>query len=367
MTVQTACSTSLVAVALACQSLATGDCDLALAGGVTLRLPLAAGYLFQEDGILSPDGHCRAFDADARGTVPGSGVGAVLLERLDDALAAGHPVRAVIRGWATNNDGAGKAGFTAPRAAGQARVVAEAMALGGVAPESVGYVEAHGTGTRLGDPIEVAALARAFGEGPEPVLLGSVKSNLGHLDAAAGIAGLIKTVLALEHRELPPTLHYRSPNPEIPQLAEGSESAGEGGARFRVVAERTPWTPRGRTRRAGVSSFGIGGTNAHVVLEEAPRQPADRAAKAASGRGPHLLALSAAGPEALDRMAERLAEHLRASGEADLADSADVAHSLLAGRRPLPYRRALVTAGGMDAEPSRWLEGTAPSTSGYRM
>jgi phthiocerol/phenolphthiocerol synthesis type-I polyketide synthase E len=356
LTVQTACSTSLVAVALACQSLATGDCDLALAGGVTLRLPLAAGYLFQEDGILSPDGHCRAFDADARGTVPGSGVGAVLLERLDDALAAGHPVRAVIRGWATNNDGAGKAGFTAPRAAGQARVVAEAMALGGVAPETVGYVEAHGTGTRLGDPIEVAALARAFGapsgqaDRPDPVLLGSVKTNLGHLDAAAGIAGLIKTVLALEHRELPPTLHYRKPNPEIPQLVDGER----GEARFRVVAERTPWERRGAPRRAGVSSFGIGGTNAHVVLEEAP----EHGEAAGPARGPYLFALSAAGPEALDRLVERLARHVER--EPGLG-AADVAHTLLAGRTPLPYRRAVVANGLTgDAEPVRALEGTAP-------
>ena len=337
LTVQTACSTSLVAVALACQSLATGECDLALAGGVTLRLPLDAGYLFQEDGILSQDGHCRAFDAAARGTVPGSGAGAVLLERLDDALAAGHPVRAVVRGWATNNDGSGKAGYTAPRAEGQARAVAEAMAIGGVAPETVDYVEAHGTGTRLGDPIEVAALARAFGDGPahrgRPVLLGSVKTNFGHLDAAAGIAGLIKAVLALEREEIPPTLHFERPNPEIAPLAGGG-AGGEGA--FRVVTARTPWPRHEAPRRAGVSSFGIGGTNAHVVLEEASEPEV-----AAPTRGPWLFALSAADPSALDRAAGRLAAHLRSRSG---ADAADVAHTLLAGRVPLAYRRAVVAA-----------------------
>jgi phthiocerol/phenolphthiocerol synthesis type-I polyketide synthase E len=340
LTVQTACSTSLVAVALACQSLATGDCDRAVAGGVTLRLPLTGGYLFQEEGILSPDGHCRAFDAGARGTVPGSGVGAVVLERLDDALAAGRPVRAVVRGWAVNNDGAGKAGYTAPRAEGQAAAIAEALALAGVAPATVGYVEAHGTGTRLGDPIEVAALARAFGPGlaPGSVALGSVKTNIGHLDAAAGIAGLIKTVLALERGEIPPSLHFREPNPEIDWT----------GGPFRVAAERTLWRPAGHPRRAGVSSFGIGGTNAHLVLEEAPAEAAPERRE----QGPWLFAVSAASREALEHSCARLAAHLRSRPG---LDPAAAAHTLLAGRAALGHRRAVVA--GSLAEAAGLLAG----------
>ncbi|MGD2115001.1 MAG: SDR family NAD(P)-dependent oxidoreductase [Acidobacteriota bacterium] len=344
LTVQTACSTSLVAVALACQSLLTGDSDLAVAGGVTLRLPLGAGYLYQDEGILSPDGHCRAFDADAAGTVPGSGVGVVVLERLDDALAAGHPVRAVISGWATNNDGSAKAGYTAPRGEGQARAVAEALALAGVEPASVGYVEAHGTGTRLGDPIEVAALNRAFGSGLRKgsIALGSVKTNVGHLDAAAGVASLIKAVLALEREAIPPTLHFRSPNPEI----------DFDGGPFRVVTELTPWSEGvgGAPRRTGVSSFGIGGTNAHAILEEAP---AGRR-RSPSG-GPRLIAVSAATPETLERAASRLGEALRESAAEDLAD---VGHTLLAGRAPLRHRRAVVAG---DAAAAADLLGGEPA------
>jgi acyl transferase domain-containing protein len=259
LTVQTACSTSLVAVCVACQSLMNGDCDAALAGGVTLRLPQRSGYVHVKEGILSPDGHCRAFDAEARGTVPGSGVGVVVLKRLSDALRDGDHIRAVIRGWALNNDGGGKAGYTAPLTEGQAGVIQEALALAEVDPATVSYVEAHGTGTRLGDPIEVAALRRAF-DGAGSCLLGSVKTNIGHLDCAAGVAGLIKTVLALQHREIPPTLHFKQPSPEI--------DFGP----FRVVDRLTEWRSEG-PRRAGVSSFGIGGTNAHVVLEEAPLTP----------------------------------------------------------------------------------------------
>lgn len=346
LTVQTACSTSLVAVACACQSLLTGDSDLALAGGVTLRLPLGAGYLYQEEGILSPDGHCRAFDAGAAGTVPGSGVGVVVLERLEDALAAGHPVRAVIAGWATNNDGSAKAGYTAPRGEGQARVVAEALALAGVEPASVGFVEAHGTGTRLGDPIEVGALHRAFGEGPRrgSIALGSVKTNIGHLDAAAGVASLIKAVLALERGAIPPTLHFRRPNPEI----------DFDGGPFRVPTELTPWTEGvdGAPRRAGVSSFGIGGTNAHAVLEEAPAVASGRS----EARGPHLVAVSAADRETLERLAVRVGEAL-ADGRGD--GLADVSHTLLTGRAALRHRRAVVAedAGAATA----LLRGDGPS------
>ncbi|HEX6201879.1 MAG TPA: polyketide synthase, partial [Thermoanaerobaculia bacterium] len=217
LTVATACSTSLVAVCLAATALAAGDCDLALAGGAALRLPQRGGYPYTADGILSPDGRCRAFDADAQGTVPGSGVGVVLLKRLEDALADGDPVRAVLCGWAVNNDGAAKVGYTAPRAEGQAAAIGEALALAGFEPGSIGYVEAHGTGTALGDPIEVAALRQAFGDGlpPGSCALGSIKSNLGHLDAAAGVAGFIKAALVVEHGEIPPSLHFETPNPRL--------------------------------------------------------------------------------------------------------------------------------------------------------
>jgi phthiocerol/phenolphthiocerol synthesis type-I polyketide synthase E len=337
LSVQTACSTSLVAVCLACQSLAGRECDAALAGGVSLRLPHRAGYLFQEEGILSPDGHCRAFDAEARGTVPSSGVGVVVLKRLADALADGDVVHAVVRGWALNNDGGDKAGFTAPRAGGQAEAVLEALLHAGVDPATVGYVEAHGTGTRLGDPIEVQALRRAFADaagGPLPrgsVALGSLKSNLGHLDAAAGVAGLIKAVLALSHRQIPPSLHFQSPNPEL-GLDEGP---------FYVNAALADWPAGGQPRRAGVSSFGIGGTNAHVVLEEAPAVAASPAAgaRAVDPGERHLLVLSAASAAALDAVSERLVRHLEEHPE--LA-AADVAFTLQAGRRPLAHRRAVV-------------------------
>ncbi len=329
--VQTACSTSLVAVVLAAQSLLNYQCDLALAGGVSAREPQRAGYLHQEQGILSPDGHCRPFDAAARGTVPGNGVGIVALKRLEDALAAGDPIRAVIRGAALNNDGAGKVGFTAPGVAGQAEVVAMALAIAGVDPGEVGFVEAHGTATPMGDPIEVRALEQAFRGAPRgSCVLGSIKSNLGHLDAAAGIAGLIKAVLALQHREIPPTVHFARPNPEI-DLADGP---------FRVNAVLEPWTSAA-PRRAGVSSFGIGGTNAHVVLEEAPpRQEPEGADE------PELLLLSARTAEALESAAGRLARHLEAHPGTRLAD---VAHTLRLGRKAMETRRFVVAASLEDA------------------
>ncbi len=333
-TVQTACSTSLVAVCVACQSLMNGECDAALAGGVTLRLPQRSGYLHVEEGILSPDGHCRAFDAEARGTVPGSGVGVVVLRRLSDALRDGDPIRAVIRGWALNNDGAGKAGFTAPRAEGQAEVIQEALALAEVDPATVSYIEAHGTGTRLGDPIEVAALTKAFADAPEGgCLLGSVKTNIGHLDSAAGVAGLIKTVLALQHREIPPTLHFAQPNPEI---------AFEGGP-FRIVDRLTEWISDG-PRRAGVSSFGIGGTNAHVVLEEAPSPSLPRYRRSAGEGGPSLLVLSAKTTSAMETVTANLVRHLEMH-----PDLESVAFTLQAGRRPLEVRRAVVVRDLADA------------------
>ncbi|GHG93821.1 non-ribosomal peptide synthetase/type I polyketide synthase [Streptomyces lanatus] len=325
VSVQTGCSTSLVAVHMACQALAGGECDVALAGGATVVADQDRGYRYEEGGVVSPDGHCRAFDVGASGAVPASGAGVVVLKRLEDALADGDVIHAVIRGSAINNDGARKVGFTAPSVDGQADVITEALDVSGTDPATVSYVEAHGTGTPLGDPIEVTALNSAFaGTGAgDRCALGSVKTNIGHLDTAAGVVGLIKTVLALKARELPPTLHHTAPSPRL-GLDEGP---------FHVNAELTPW--RGETLRAGVSSFGIGGTNAHVVLEEAPKRPA-----ATGGSGPRLLPLSAATPTALDTVAANLAAHLRAHPDERLDE---VAHTLQSGRRALPYRRFVVT------------------------
>ena len=328
MAVQTACSTSLVAVQVACRSLQRGECDMALAGGVSILFPERAGYEFQEGMILSPDGRCRPFDEQARGTRAGAGAGIVVLKRLDQALADGDTVHAVIRGIAINNDGADKAGFTAPSVGGQVEVIATAQALAGVDARSVTYLEAHGTATPLGDPIEVAALTQAFRADTDDVAfcrLGSLKANLGHLDAAAGVAGLIKTVLALQHRQLPPLIHFNKPNPAL--KLESSP--------FYASASSAPWEPpAGTPRRAGVSSFGIGGSNAHAVLEEAPA-PAARPPT----EGPQLLVLSARSEAALAAASQRLAAHLAAHPEQDLAD---VAYTLQVGRKAFAQRRAWV-------------------------
>jgi len=325
LSVQTACSTSLVAVHLACQSLLNGECDLALAGGVSIQVPLQRGYVFSPDGILSPDGHVRAFDAEARGTVGGNGAGLVALKRLDDALADGDTVHAVIRGSAINNDGAQKVGYTAPSVSGQARVIAEALSVAGVDAGTLQYVEGHGSGTPLGDAIELKAvgqvLARA-GAG-HPCAIGSVKTNLGHLDTAAGVAGLIKTVLAMENREIPPSLNCAAPHPEI-------EAAG---GRVFVNTALRPWERNGAPRRAGVSSFGIGGTNAHVVLEEAPPR-----APSGPSRDLQLLVVSARTPSALAAAAGNLAAHL----EGEAPPLADAAFTLQNGRRELEHRLAVV-------------------------
>ncbi|MEV0681651.1 type I polyketide synthase [Actinosynnema sp. NPDC050436] len=325
ITVQTACSTSLVAVHQACQALLSQECDMALAGGVTIALPQVAGYRYEDEGIMSPDGHCRAFDATAAGTVAGSGAGVVVLRRLADALRDGDTVHAVVLGSAVNNDGAGKAGYTTPSSAGQAAVITEALAVAGVDPATVSYVEAHGTGTALGDPIEVSALGSALGApaGGSRVL-GALKTNIGHLDAAAGVAGLIKAVLALGHRALPGTLHFTEPNPR----------AGFAAAGLRVSAGLTAWEPPpGLPRRAGVSSFGMGGTNAHVVLQEAaPPVPTGPA------RQWQVLALSAATATALPVAAAKLAGHLAANPDG----LADAAFTLQVGRRVLRHRRAVV-------------------------
>ena len=354
VTVQTACSSSLVAVHAACQALLSGECDLALAGGVSVGFPQVSGYLYQENGILSPDGHCRAFDERARGSVSGQGVGLVVLKRLERARADGDAIRAVVKGSAVNNDGSAKAGFTAPRVDGQAKVVRAAHLMAEVEPASISFVETHGTGTELGDPIEVAALTQAFraGTGEEGFCaLGSVKTNIGHLDAAAGIAGLIKTVLALEHRTLPATLHFAAPNPQIE--LEGSP--------FYVQARRSSWPRLGGPRRAGVSSFGLGGTNAHVVLEEAPETlpPSEPPT-----RPWQLLLLSARTESALEAATDRLADHLRGSvrpeapDAADLAALADAAFTSQVGRRAFRHRRALVARGR--AEAAEALAGRTP-------
>lgn len=329
VSVQTACSTSLVAVTLACRAIATEDCEMALAGGVTVLLPEAQGYYYQSGGIRSIDGHCRPFDAAGTGTVFTSGVGVVLLKRLDLALADGDSILAVIRGTAMNNDGSDKASYTAPSIDGQAEVIVDAQRRAGVDPATISYVETHGTATPLGDPIEVAALARAFMRDgavfERRVALGSVKSNIGHTDAAAGVAGLVKTVLAMTHKAIPPTLHFEAPNPEIDL----------GSTPFYVPTRLEPWLVDGGPRRAGISSFGVGGTNAHVVIEEAPVPP-----DTTSTRPRHLLPLSARTATALANMRGRLADHL----ERHRPELADVAHTLTVGRTDFAHRTFVVAA-----------------------
>ncbi|NER82514.1 MAG: type I polyketide synthase, partial [Leptolyngbya sp. SIO1D8] len=323
--VSTACSTSLVAVHLACRGLLSYECDLALSGGISIQVPQKAGYLYQEGGITSPDGHCRAFDADAQGTVFGNGVGIVVLKRVEDALADGDYIHAVIKGSAINNDGSSKVGYTAPSVDGQAAVIAESQAIARFDPETITYIETHGTGTALGDPIEIRALEKVFRASTQKKNfcgVGSAKPNIGHLNSAAGVTGLIKTVLSLKHQLIPPSLHFETPNPEI-DFANSP---------FYVNTKLSPWETNGTPRRAGVSSFGIGGTNAHVVLEEAP-------AIEASGpsRPCQLLLLSAKTRSALETATTNLSQSLQ--GELNLAD---VAYTLSQGRRAFPHRRMLV-------------------------
>ena len=325
--IQTACSTSLVAVHLACESLLNGECDLVLAGGVALIVPQETGYWYHPGGIVSPDGHCRAFDAGAAGTVFGSGMGVIVLKSLQDALQDGDHIHAVIKGSAINNDGSVKIGYTAPSVEGQADVIAAAHAMAGVHPEELSYIEAHGTGTTVGDPIEITALTRVFRAHTQREQfcgIGSVKTNIGHLDAAAGIAGLIKTVLALKHRQLPPTLHFERPNPKIDFASSP----------FYVNTSLAPWQATSSPRRAGVSSFGFGGTNAHVILEEAPMRPPSGPA-----RPWQLLPLAARTPTALAAQSARLHAWLQQHPDASLAD---VAYTLQRGRRPFAHRRVLV-------------------------
>jgi acyl transferase domain-containing protein len=328
VSVQTTCSTSLVAIAMACRSLEIGECDMALAGGVCVRVPQKAGYYHEPGGIYSPDGHCRVFDADAQGVVFGSGVGVVLLKPVAAALADGDAIHAVVRGVAINNDGALKLSYTAPGLEGQTEVIARAQRAARTPPRSITYVEAHGTGTVLGDPVEIAALTSAFRRGTSRrgfCAVGSVKSNVGHLDHAAGVAGFIKTALALEHGLLPPSLNCAQPNPRID--FENSP--------FYVNTSLKPWDTSGAPRRAGVSAFGIGGTNVHLVMEEAPRKPAPQEGQ----RPAHLLVLSARSSAALQNATVRLADHLKR--HPDLRP-ADLAYTLQTGRRAFAYRRALV-------------------------
>ncbi|GET41351.1 type I polyketide synthase [Microseira wollei] len=325
--VRTACSTSLVAINMACQALLNYHCDMALAGGCSIHIPQKAGYIYETGGIPSPDGHCMAFDARAAGTVPGDGVGVLVLKRLDDALQDQDNILAVIRGFALNNDGSDKVGYTAPSVDGQAEVISLAHEMAGGDFEAVDYIEAHGTATPLGDPVEVAALTQAFREKTQRTgfcALGSVKTNIGHVDAAAGVAGVIKTILSLRHRLLVPSLHFQSPNPKID--FENSP--------FYVNAVLQEWPDRGQPRRAGVSSFGIGGTNAHLVLEEAPTRQ--------NGSGHQtlqVLPLSAKSPEALEQLTQNLVDYLERHPDLDLAD---VAFTLQVGRSEHSYRRAIL-------------------------
>jgi FkbM family methyltransferase len=334
LTVQTACSTSLVAISLACQSLLNYQCDMALAGGVSINILQKTGYLYEEGGVLSPDGHCRAFDAKARGTIIGNGVGIVVLKRLEDALADGNCIHAIIKGSAINNDGSLKVGYTAPSVDGQAEVIAEAQALAGIEPETVSYIEAHGTGTSLGDPIEIAALSKVFRASTQKkgfCAIGSVKTNVGHLDTAAGVTSLIKTVLALKHKQIPPSLHFEKPNPQI-DFANSP---------FYVNTTLSEWKTNGTPRRAGVSSFGIGGTNAHVILEEAP------VVEVSSPSRPwQVLMLSAKTSSALETATTNLTNYLQQHPDLNLAD---VAYTLQVGRQGFEHRRTVVCSSIEDA------------------
>ncbi|MER7169242.1 SDR family NAD(P)-dependent oxidoreductase [Micromonospora sp. NPDC000207] len=343
-----ACSTSMVAIHLACQALRDGDCEMALAGGVEEFIPRVSGYFYSEGSLYSPDGHCRTFDAKARGTVFGSGAGVVLLKRLDAALADGDNVLAVIRGTAINNDGSAKGAFTAPSVEGQLAAVSDALTRSGVDPATISYVEAHGTSTFVGDPIEVTALTKAFRQHTERrhyCGIGSVKTNVGHLGAAAGVAGLIKTVLAMKHRVLPPHLNYDEPNPQI----DFDNSP------FYVNTDITPWKSDSGPLRASVSSFGVGGTNGHLILEEAPAVTPSSAPK----RAEQLLLFSARTPSALESTAAAVGAHLRERPE----ELADAAYTLAVGRPVRQVRSFLVAGDGAEAG-DRLAAGVPQPTTG---
>jgi acyl transferase domain-containing protein/acyl carrier protein len=334
LAVQTFCSTSLVATHLACQNLLHGECDIALSGGVSLKVPAVTGYLYQEGGMESPDGHCRTFDAQAGGSNFGDGVAIVALKRLEDALEDGDTIYAVIKGSAINNDGSVKVSYSAPSVVGQAEVVVQALANAGVSAESIDYIEAHGTATKLGDPIEVASLTRAYRTQTEKeryCRIGSIKTNIGHLDRAAGVTGLIKATLSLQREQIPASLHFTKANPEI----DFEHSP------FFVNTSLFPWKRNGRPRRAGVNSLGMGGTNAHLILEEAPIVPAS-----GQSRPWQVLMLSAKTETALKVMAENLCTYLQQHEEAPLAD---IAYTLQIGRSIFNYRRVVICRDRMEA------------------
>lgn len=326
--VNTLCSSSAVAIHLAAEALLNHQCDLAMAGGVSLQITRNEAFFYQEGKIGSPDGHCRAFDERAAGTVSGSGLGIIALRRLEDAIADGDNILAVLKGTAVNNDGSAKASYTAPSADGQAEVITEAQELAGVEPDTITYIEAHGTGTHLGDPIEVAGLTKAFSRQTQErqfCALGSVKTNIGHLVTAGGVASVIKTVLALQNRQIPASLNFERPNPKIDFASSP----------FFVNTRLTDWKPRnGAPLRAGVSSFGIGGTNVHMVLEEAPEHPAGNA-----GKPWMFFPLSAKSDKALERMREELANFVATRPDLNLADAA---YTLQVGRNDFEFRGAYV-------------------------
>ncbi|QDV10930.1 Phthiocerol synthesis polyketide synthase type I PpsE [Rosistilla oblonga] len=327
--VQSACSTSLVAISQACENLMARSCDMAISGGVTVTFPQQQGYLHTEDSILSPDGSCRTFDADACGTIFGDGVGAVVLKRLSDAIADRDDIYAVIRGWGVNNDGGDKMGYTAPSVSGQSTAIKLAHRRAGITADTISYVEAHGTGTLVGDPIEVNALTEAFRETTDKkqfCRIGSLKTNVGHLDVAAGVSSVIKTSLSLRHRQIPPMLHFKSPNPKI-DFANSP---------FIINDKLTDWESPTGPRRAGVSAFGVGGTNAHLVIEEAPASES-----LASPRPCHLIRLSARSLAALDQMSDDLAQHLADNNDLNLAD---VSHTLQVGRKTFRHKRVVVAS-----------------------
>jgi amino acid adenylation domain-containing protein len=330
VSLQTACSTSLVAVDMACHGLQSGNCDMALAGGVSVTLHDQTGYVYQEGMVMSPDGHCRAFDARAGGIVGGNGAGVVLLKPLKEAINEGDHIYAVIRGSAVNNDGNDRLGFTAPSQRGQVGVIRAALIEAGVSSESIGYIEAHGTGTTLGDPIELQALKDAFNTGKRGFCaLGSVKTNLGHLDAAAGVAGLIKTVLVLKHKRIPPTINFEIPNPQIDFI----------NSPFYVNTRLQSWQNEGYPMRAGISSFGIGGTNAHVILEEWPIAQGTGISPSFPSRNFQLILLSAKTRAAQEGMTQNLGNYLKKNPDINLAD---VAYTLQVGRKPFQYRTMFV-------------------------
>ena len=355
VTVDTACSSSLVAVHQACQALRLGECNVALAGGANVLISPASMIAFSRAHMLAPDGRCKTFDASADGYVRGEGCGVIVVKRLDDAIRDGDRIRAVIRGSAINQDGA-SGGLTVPNGVAQQRVITEALERAGLEPSDVGYLEAHGTGTSLGDPIEVQAAGAALGKGrdaTQPLLIGSVKTNIGHLEAAAGMAGLIKIILSLEHEVLPKHLNFQNPSPHIPwdRLP------------VRVVDEAMPWERNDRPRIAGVSSFGFSGTNAHVIVAEAPVAPAAPVVAATAplsdDRRAMVLPLSARTPAALVQTAELYRSWLSAHPQASLSD---VCFTAGVGRSHFEHRAALVVNSKESAsEPVSYTHLTLPT------